>query len=107
MLVTDLIAAKVPIQQIDSPGITMAARALDSVEQAERMANDSSFDAGLRFNAIRLQAQLSRDLQKWLELICATPGARARIGIKAAPEKKLGPLALMLAAKQRAVQHGS
>src|ERR1017187_6705812 len=40
-LVIDLAGAKVPIKQIDSHAITMATRCLDSVEQAERMAEDA------------------------------------------------------------------
>jgi hypothetical protein len=100
-LVVDLAGAKVPIKQIDAHAITMAARCLDSVETAERMAMDEDSSPEVRLSAMRLKAGFSKDLIQWLQLICATPGARARIGLKGAPEKKLGPLAQILAAKHR------
>jgi hypothetical protein len=106
-LVSDLQAADVPVKNIDSHAIMMAVQCLSGVREATELAGDSKLGAEHRLAALKLKAQLGKDLIQWLQLICATPGARARIGIKAAPEKKLGPLALMLAAKQRAVQHGS
>lgn len=99
-LVIDLAGAKVPIKQIDSHAITMAARCLDAVEQAEAMAADGSVEVSARLAALRLKGQFSKDLIQWLQLICATPGARARIGLKGQPEKKGGTLAALLAAKQ-------
>lgn len=100
-LVIDLASARVPIEQIDAHAITMAARCLDAVETAERMAMDEGSAAEVRLSALRIKSGFSKDLIQWLQLICATPGARARIGLKVAPEKKLGPLAQILAAKQR------
>lgn len=100
-LVIDLAGAKVPIKQIDSHAITMAARCLASIESAEEIAGDDTAQPETRLSAIRLVTQASKDLVQWLQLICATPGTRARIGLKTAPEKKAGPLAALLAAKQR------
>ena len=57
--------------------------------------------AEVKLAALRLQGQYSKDLIQWLQLICATPGARARIGMKGTGTKKaMGPLAAILAAKQ-------
>jgi len=100
-LVIDLAAAQVPIKQIDSHAITMAARCLEAVESAERMSVDGKLTPEQRLSALRLRAQFGKDLIQWLQLICATPGARSRIGLKTAPEKKAGPLAAIIAAKQR------
>jgi len=99
-LVVDLAGAKVPIKQIDSHAITMAARCLDSVEEAERLSEDAGLEPDKRLSALRLKGQFGKDLMQWLQLICATPGARARIGLKPAPEKKTGMLAQMMAAKR-------
>jgi hypothetical protein len=98
-LVIELAAAAVPIKQADSYAITMAARCLYSVEEAEKLIGDGKTPAELRISALRLVSQNGKDLQRWLELICATPGSRARIGLKPAPEKKKGPLAAILEAK--------
>jgi len=99
-LVIDLAGAKVPIKQIDSHAITMAARCLDAVEAAEAIAESADTPVEQRLSALRLKVQFGKDLIQWLQLICATPGARARIGLKAPAEKKIGPLAQILAAKQ-------
>jgi len=99
-LVVDLLGAKVPIKQIDSHAITMAARCLASVEAAESIAHNGEATADQRLGALRLAGQFGKDLVQWLQLICATPAARARIGLRPAPEKKMGPLAKILAAKQ-------
>lgn len=99
-LVIDLGAAKVPIKQADAHAITMAARCLYAVEEAERIAGDGDLPADQRMQALRLVAQQGKDLQRWLELICATPGSRARIGLKTETKKAPGPLAQLLAAKQ-------
>jgi len=103
-LVIDLAGAKVPIKQIDSHAITMAARCLASVEDVERMAGDGDLQPEQRMSALRLAGQFGKDLVQWLQLICATPGARARIGLRAPAEKKAGPLAQIRQAKQRGTQ---
>jgi hypothetical protein len=100
-LVIDLAAARVPIKQIDSHAITMAARCLDAIEKVEQMTADPDAPPERILAALRMAAGYGKDLQRWLELICATPGARARIGVKGEPEKKAGPLAQILAMKQR------
>ena len=99
-LVFDLLAARVPIKQVDAHAILMAARTLDAVEAAERIAEDGELDAEKRLTALRLKAQFGKDLIQWLQLICATPGTRARIGVGGQPKKAAGPLAQLLAAKQ-------
>jgi phage terminase small subunit len=99
-LVTDLEAAQVPIKHIDAHAIMMAVQCLSSVKDAGTIFEDEDLEPKDRLLALRLKAQAGKDLQQWLQLICATPGARARIGLKTEAPKKLGPLALMLAAKQ-------
>lgn len=99
-LVIDLAGANVPIKQIDSHAVTMAARCLEAVERAEALASGDDSPPAVKLAALRLQGQYSKDLIQWLQLICATPGARARIGLKGAePKKAAGPLATILAMK--------
>lgn len=98
-LVMDLLAAKVPVRRIDSHAVAMAVQCLAGVEDAAGIYNDAE-TAEQRIAALRIKAQFQKDLKDWLQLICATPGARARIGLKAAPEKKAGPLAALIAARQ-------
>lgn len=100
-LVIDLAGAKVPIKQIDSHAITMAARCLEAVERVEKIAADGDTPMERILACMKMAAGYGKDLQRWLELICATPGARARIGLKAPVEKKAGPLAALLAQRQR------
>jgi hypothetical protein len=99
-LVFDLLAAKVPIKQVDTHAISMAARCLDAVESAERLAENGELDPEKRLTALRLKAQFGKDLIQWLQLICATPSTRARIGLRDPVKKPAGPLAQLLAAKQ-------
>jgi len=99
-LVADLKAAGVPIKNIDRHAIMMAVQCLSSVKDAGTIFSDEDLEPKDRLMALRLKAQAGKDLQQWLQLICATPGARARIGLKVEAPKKLGPLAQILAAKQ-------
>lgn len=98
-LVADLTAAKVPIKAIDAHAISMAATCLEAIQEAEDMYRDLKGVSSLRVEAMKLKARYQRDLQSWLNLICATPGARARLGMKPAPERKGGKLAELLAAR--------
>ena len=100
-LVDDLQAAQVPIKHIDSHAIMMAVQCLSGVREAAEISQDGEVQADQRLVALRLKAQLGKDLIQWLQLICATPGARARIGLRSTPEKKMGPLGQILAAKRR------
>jgi hypothetical protein len=99
-LVTDLEAAQVPIKHIDTHAIMMAVQCLSAVKDAADLFSDAELEPEYRIAALKLRAQAGKDLQQWLQLICATPGARARIGLKAEAPKKLGPVAQILAAKQ-------
>ena len=96
-IVRDLHAAKVPIKHIDGHAIMMAVECLDSVQQAEELMSDQDLEPESRLAALKCKMQAGRDLMQWLEKICATPGSRARIGVKAEPEKKGGVLAELLA----------
>lgn len=98
--------AKLPLKQMDSVAFTGASRCVYAIERASTIMEDPDADAETRVSAMRLSASLERDLQKWLEMIGGTPGSRARIGIRAEPPKKEGPLARMLAARQRQISAG-
>jgi hypothetical protein len=99
-LVTDLEAAQVPIKHIDAHAIMMAVQCLSSVKDAGTIFSDEDLEPKDRLMALRLKAQAGKDLQQWLQIICATPGARARIGLKTEAPKKKGFLEQLLAAKQ-------
>lgn len=99
-LVVDLLAARVPLERVDGHALAMAVRCLAAVEGAERIANDGEATHDQRLSAYRLMSAYSKDLKDWLQIVCAAPAARARIGLKAAPERKLGPLAQLIAMKQ-------
>lgn len=99
-LVTNLAAAKVPVKQVDADAITMAARALAAVDMWGECELDGNQSYELRNAAAKNRAAAGKDLIQWLQLICATPAARARIGLKPPPEKKGGRLAELLAMKQ-------
>lgn len=99
-LVAELAGAKVPVKQIDAHVIVMAARAMATVENWEAVELDAEQDALVRISAGRLKQAASKDLIQWLQLICATPGSRARIGLKPPVERKGGRLAEMLAQRQ-------
>lgn len=103
-IVSDLAAAKVPLKRVDRHAIMMTVECLDGVRAASTLMNDASVDPAVRAQAMQVQQKLSRDLIQWLPLICGTPTARARVGIKAEPERKPGPFAQLLA--QRIAQGG-
>lgn len=75
----------------------MAVRCITAIEDADRMAHDGEATTEQVLSAYRLMSAYSKDLKDWLTQICANPPSRARIGMKAQPEKKAGPLAQLLA----------
>lgn len=99
-LVSDLEAAQVPIKHIDAHAIMMAVQCLSAVKDASDLFSDGDLDPKDRLAALKLKTQAGKDLMQWLQLICATPGARARIGLKTETPKKPGFLEKMIAAKQ-------
>jgi hypothetical protein len=101
-LVADLVAARIPLERVDSHAIAMVVRSLFSIAAADEIASGAGGAATVeqRLIALRLQGSFSKDLQAWLTQICANPGARARIGLKVSASKKAGPLAAILAARQ-------
>jgi hypothetical protein len=99
-LVVDLLAARVPLERVDGHALAMAVRCLAAVEGAEQIANDGESTTEQRLAAYRLMSAYSKDLKDWLQIVCAAPAARARIGLKSAPERKPGPLAQLIAMKQ-------
>lgn len=101
-IVSDLIAARVPLKRIDGHAILMAAQCVDGVREATAISEDPESDGSLRIMALKLKQQCSRDLIQWLPLIGACPIGRQRLGQKAEPERKAGPLAQLLARRQAA-----
>lgn len=99
-LVIDLLAAKVPLKRVDGHSIAMAVRCISAIEDAESIVNSGEANFDQRLAASRLVYQHSSSLKDWLDRICATVPTRARIGLKAQPEKKAGPLAALIAARQ-------
>ena len=99
-LVVGLIAAQVPLKAVDAQAVAMAASCIANV--AVWTANEETAQTlKEKSECSKLVARYQRDSQKWLDIICATPAARARIGIRST-SKKEGKLEQLLKAK-----HGS
>ena len=96
-IVSDLVAAKVPLKRIDGHAVLMAAQCVDGVREATEIASDPETESHIRIMALKLKQQYARDLIQWLPLIGACPIGRQRLGQKAEPEKKGGALAELLA----------
>lgn len=105
--VADLHAAGVPVKRVDGDAIVMRAICMSSVEDAERFAQDPDISTQDRITALRLKGQFGKDLIQWVQLTCGTPAARARIGLKAPPEKKGGPIAALAAVMAARRANGS
>jgi len=99
-LIAWAIAAKVQVKQIDSVTFTGAARCLYTIERAEGIMEEPDASPDAVVGAMKMIDSADRRLQKWLDMICASPGARARLGQKPEPEKKGGALADLLARRQ-------
>jgi hypothetical protein len=78
-------AANVPLQQVDAYAIELCARAVINMRKAERLTE--SEDEKLALKAVNTTALIARDLMRYLQAICATPGARVRT-IKPEPPPK-------------------
>jgi len=99
-LVTMLTAAKVPIKQVDCYAVAMAATCVSGV--AEWTSNEQTSESlREKIDCSKLVARYQKDSLQWLNLICATPTARARIGLRSTA-KKDGPLAQLLERKKGA-----
>lgn len=99
-LVVDLLAARVPLERVDGHALAMAVRCISAIEGAERIANDGESTTEQILGAYRLMSAYSKDLKDWLQIVCAAPGARARIGLKPPPEKKESKIAEFLARRE-------
>lgn len=96
-LVDELAQAKVPIKQIDVHAIANVAYTIASIaEWAQREQEATAIKD--KIECSKQVTRFQRDCQKWLEVLCASPAARARIGMKATP-KKTGTVANLLALK--------
>lgn len=99
-LVNDLMAARVPLARVDSHAIAMAAYCLAAIDEWTRREQEEGISIPARLGMSKLIGKYQRDAQAWLVQIGATPGARSRLDIAPPPKKHLGPLAMILAAKQ-------
>lgn len=97
-LVISLIAADVPIKQVDCYSIGMAAQCITSVAKWSEL-EEAAESLSDKLDCSKQLARYQRDSQNWLAAICATPTARVRIGIKST-QKKAGPLAELLERKK-------
>ena len=96
-LCEELANARVPIKQLDAHSIANVAYSLASIaEWAQR--EQEAIAIKDKIECSKQVTRFQRDCQKWLEVLCASPAARARIGMKATP-KKTGTVANLLALK--------
>jgi hypothetical protein len=98
-LVSDLATAGVPVKRVDAAAIASAAVSLAGVQDWTRRAirarrNDQKLEIG------KIIGRYQRDAAVWLNVIGATPAARARMGVRPAGPKKLGPVLSIIAAKK-------
>jgi hypothetical protein len=91
-LLADMVTARVPVEHLDEAVITQTARCLDTIDECEVRNYDKALDPKTRYAYMSLQLKAIAECGKWLERICATPGSRARIGVKPVQEKKMGEL---------------
>lgn len=99
-LVEELTTAEVPIKQIDSYAIAMTAYNITAV--AEWIEKEQTTDKLTeQIECSKQITRYQRDCQKWLEMIAASPAARARLGMKT-KEKKPGIVAGLIAMKKNA-----
>jgi phage terminase small subunit len=97
-LVRDLAEASVPLKQADNNAIALCAQCLTELAYwTKQKKNAKTIEA--RIECSKLIVRYGRDSQKWLETLCATPAARARIGLKATGKKK-GAFANLLEMKK-------
>jgi hypothetical protein len=80
-LVADLAAAQVPIKMADAHAVAMAAHCLTEAQVWAHRAKTYRKTED-KIEAAKLCARFQRDSQQWLNAICATPTARARIGLR-------------------------
>jgi hypothetical protein len=99
-LVEDLAAASVPIRMVDGHAIAMAAHALTQAQSwARRESRVRKIEQKLECS--RMAARFQRDAEKLLNVICATPSSRARIGLRATePKKNAGRVLQIIAARE-------
>jgi hypothetical protein len=93
-------AAKNQLKQVDSIGLTQVARKLWAIEKSEAIAGNEDAPPEQVLAALKHMDTLDKGLPQWLHEMGLTPRGRAALGLKAAPERKLGPLAQLIAAKQ-------
>ena len=85
-----LMAANVPLRQVDAYAIKLVATTELAIRKLDTVIEAPDQDHKVLTSAITGQALLCRDQMRYLEKICATPGARIRI-VKPAPKKSDNP----------------
>lgn len=100
-LVGDLVAADVPLRQVDKHAAAIAANLLKEIQYWSKTADAAATGPELRMQCSQVIARLERDLLQWLPAIGGTTKGRFQLGIRGKKEqKKLGAVASILQAKR-------
>jgi phage terminase small subunit len=87
IMVRYLIDASVPLKQIDSYALGMAAYCVSNVAAWSERENEAD-TLHEKLSCAKVIARYQGDSQKWLSVIGGTPKARAQIGIKSTKRNK-------------------
>lgn len=99
-LVGDLAAAGVPIKLVDAHACAMCAYALNQAQTWARR-EQRARKIEQKLDCSRMAARFQRDAEKLLNVVCATPSARARIGLRATQQpKKPGRILQIIQARE-------
>lgn len=99
-LVGDLVGAKVPIKKVDGHAIAMAAYCINATQEWTEKEKAPSLTPKDALEISRMIARFQRDAQAWMAAICATPQARARIGLRSTEKPKADTVKKILEARQ-------
>ena len=106
-LVADITTAGVILRKVDSHAVAMAAYNLGAIKdlsvEEDRILTSRATPkakAKAKYTISQRTRQHQQTIEKWLEKIGATPISRARMGIRQAAAKDLGPIARLLQKKQ-------
>jgi len=99
-LVSDLIAARVPVKRVDAHAVAMTAHAITEAQAwARRERRVRKIEQKL--DCSRMAARFQRDAEKLLNVICATPSSRARIGLRSTESPKPGRVLQIIQAREK------
>jgi len=99
-LVDQVHSAGVHLEAIDTHALAMLAYCLTAAAEWAKREQADELTLGTRLGISKLVQKYQAEAGVWIEKIGGTPNARARMGIKQAPQKSVGPLAELLARKR-------